>query len=274
MNRGSDATALAQALEQCDRRFFKGATTAGPSDARGRAVVNDYGLLHPMAGANMVAISSGVAADVDDQGYVVPQPGTDLGNTFQNPLPSVPANPMCAGSGKTGPQPPSVNDYTELTLKLVAPQNATSFSFNFYFMSAEYPEFVCDRYNDSFLVMMEAPNEFQQASNIAFDMQNNPVTVNNGFFTICVSDASHTYTNHCTMPVTDLTGTGFETLQSNVPMGGGTGWLTTTAPVTPLEEVTLRFIIFDEGDGILDSTALIDNFQWGTQSLESPTTIQ
>jgi len=274
INRASDAQSLAQALEQCDHRFFKSVATNGPSDQRARAVVNDYGVIKPKAGANMIALSSGVAADADDQGYVVPQSGTDLGNTFANPLPSVPPNGLCAGAGMTGGQPAQVNDYTELVLKLVAPQNVTSFSFNFYFMSAEYPEFVCDRYNDSFLVMMESPNEFQTASNIAFDMQKNPVTVNNGFFTVCTSDTSHPYTNHCTMPVSGLTGTGYETLQGSQPIGGGTGWLTTTAPVTPLEEITLRFIVFDEGDGILDSAVLIDNFQWGTQTLDAPTTIQ
>ena len=54
--------------------------------------------------------------------------------------------------------------------------------------------------------------------------------------------------------------------------GGSTSWLTTTAPVTPGEDVTLHFIIFDEGDHILDSAALIDNFRWGTSVVMTPTT--
>src|SRR5581483_712627 len=41
INRASDAQSLAQALEQCDHRFFKSVATNGPSDQRARAVVND-----------------------------------------------------------------------------------------------------------------------------------------------------------------------------------------------------------------------------------------
>ena len=53
---------------------------------------------------------------------------------------------------------------------------------------------------------------------------------------------------------------------------GGTNWLKTTAPVDPGETVTVSFIIFDEGDGILDSAVNIDNFRWGSASIGSPVT--
>ena len=104
------------------------------------------------------------------------------------------------------------------------------------------------------------------------------MTINNGFFDVCDSYSgpnadNHMVTNNCTKPVTEMMGTGYET-GGSTPLGGGTGWLTTTAPITPGEDVTLHFIIFDEGDGILDSAALIDNFQWLTNSVDSPTTIQ
>jgi hypothetical protein len=261
-----DAKSIAQSFEQCDQRFFKGAVFLGPSDPRGRSVVTDYGIIKPKAGDTMIALSSGVAADEDDPGYVVPQSGTNFNNTFANPLPNVPGKMGCSQG-----QPSTVNDYTELVLKLKAPTNANSFSFNFYFMSAEYPEFVCTMFNDEFLVLQESKNEFMTPTNIAFDMNKNPVTINNGFFTVCTNGGTPN-TNNCTKPVSDLMGTGYE-LQSP-PIGGGTGWLTTTAPVTPGEDVTLHFIIFDEGDGILDSAVLIDNFQWLTNSVSSPTTIQ
>jgi hypothetical protein len=210
-----------------------------------------------------------VAADTDDTGYAVPQSGTDFSNTFANPLPSVPGNPGCGTS-----QPAQVNDYTEYVLKLKAPMNANSFSFNFMFLSAEYPEYVCTMFNDEFLVLQESKNEFSTPTNIAFDMQKNPVTINNGFFTVCQNDPSKPQTQHCTKPVSDIAGTGYETTEfGSTPIGGGTGWLTTTSPVTPGEEVTLHFIVFDEGDGILDSAAVIDNFQWGSAPVDGPVTI-
>jgi hypothetical protein len=263
-----DPTSLAQSFEQCDPRFFKGAMMVGPSDPRGRNVVKDYGIIKPKAGQTMFVISSGVAADEDDTGYTVPQTGTAFGNTYANPLPNLPGDPKCGTS-----QPAQVNDYTELVLKLKAPTNAYSFSFNFMFLSAEYPEYVCTTFNDEFLVLQESKAEFQTASNIAFDMQKNPVTVNNGFFTVCQNDTSKPQTQHCMHPVTDINGTGYEINQGGQPIGGGTGWLTTTSPVTPGEEVTLHFIVFDEGDGILDSAAVIDNFQWGAQAVDGPVTI-
>jgi hypothetical protein len=262
-----DGTSLAKSFEQCDTRFFKSASFAGPSDPRGRAVVKDYGVIKPLAGSTMFVISSGVAADEDDAGYVVPQSGTDFNNTYTNPLPNVPGNPGCGTQ-----QPSEVNDYTELVLKLKAPTNAHSFSFQFQFLSAEYPEYVCTMFNDEFLVLQESKTEFSTPTNIAFDMQNNPVTVNNGFFTVCENDTSKPQTQHCTKPVSEIAGTGYET--ESPPIGGATGWLTTTSPVTPGEEITLHFIVFDEGDGILDSAAVIDNFKWLTDAVDAPTTIQ
>ena len=64
--------------------------------------------------------------------------------------------------------------------------------------------------------------------------------------------------------MTAIAGTGYDDDDGGgEPIGASTGWLTTTAPIAPGEDVTLRFVIFDEGDGIYDSAALIDNFQWG-----------
>ena len=58
------------------------------------------------------------------------------------------------------------------------------------------------------------------------------------------------------------------------PQGGSTGWLTTTVPVTPGDKIKLRFIVFDEGDHILDSAAIIDNFKWLTGVVDAPVTVQ
>jgi hypothetical protein len=44
--------------------------------------------------------------------------------------------------------------------------------------------------------------------------------------------------------------------------GGATGWLTSTAPVTPGETITLEFIIWDTGDNQYDSSVLLDYLTW------------
>jgi hypothetical protein len=60
--------------------------------------------------------------------------------------------------------------------------------------------------------------------------------------------------------------------QTQTAVGGGTGWLTTEAPVVPGETVTVQFMVWDSSDPIYDSSALIDNFRWQTSSLANPTT--
>jgi hypothetical protein len=270
-----DPTSLAHAMDLCDPRFFKSATMVGPSDQRARKVVGKYGVLMPRAGAAMSLVSSGIAADKTDPDFnpiSEEDPGTDLSdtNTFANPAPSLMG---VAGCSQT--QPPTVNDYSELVVKLKAPTNANSLSFDFEFFSAEYPMFVCTEYNDEFLVLQES-KAFTKPTNIAFDMHNNAITINSGFFTVCTNDPTNPHTQNCTMPVSGIAGTGFEDtpgggLFGGIP-GGGTGWLTTTSPVMPGEDVTLHFIIFEEGDHILDSAAIIYNFRWGASSVSTPMT--
>jgi hypothetical protein len=265
-----DGNAMSQALSLCGKPFVNESRLEQPSDPKARAIVSKFGVLKPLAGSSMVLLSTGRAADKNMSGYTKPQIGTDLGfaNEAPNPDPNLPTPPGCGMS-----QPPMVNDYTEWVLRLKVPSNAHSFSFKFHFFSAEYPEFVCTMFNDAFLVMMESPNEFAKPTNISFDEGKNPITVNNGFFTVC-QNSSKPQTMNCKKPVSDIAGTGYEDANGSEPVGGSTGWLTTTAPVTPNEEITLRFIIFDEGDHIYDSSVLIDDFKWAVDQVDAPTTIQ
>jgi hypothetical protein len=269
----SDATALASALDQCDPRFLLGASLAGPSDVRARLVTAKFGSLPNKAGGSMALLSTGLALDKSASSFVEPQDGTILAmnNNWPNPEPTLLGAPSCMSQ-----QPQSVNDYTELVLSLRAPTNAWSLSFQLQFFSAEFPEFVCSRYNDELLVEMQSPHEFPTATNISYDLAKNPITVNNSFFTVCQNDTHKPQTQHCTRPVSQLVGTGYEDTDFtlNAPIGGSTDWLTTTAPVTPGELISLRFIIFDEGDHIYDSAVLIDNLQWSPKTIDAPTTIQ
>ena len=200
-----------------------------------RAIKTSYGTnLTPKEGKNMVVLSSGVAAAKGQAGYKVPQSGSSFLNSAPYP------NVKCKNSG-------TVYDYTEWVLKLKVPTNVQAFSFEFNFMSSEYPEWVGSKFNDKFLAILDS-KKFK--GNVSFDSKGSCISINNAFFTVC---------NKCAGGDTGLLGTGYEG-----GVGGGTGWLTTTSPVTPGETITLRFIVFDEGDHILDSAVILDNFRWQT----------
>jgi hypothetical protein len=57
-------------------------------------------------------------------------------------------------------------------------------------------------------------------------------------------------------------------------IGGGTGWLTTQAPIVPGEIVNLELIVWDSSDGIYDSSATIDWFRWQQASLTGPSSFR
>jgi len=266
-----DPAALVAAIGLCEPRFFVSAEMRGPSDARARNVVTTFGSFQHLEGASMVLFSTGIAGDKASPNFVRPQIGTvlDQANTLPNPDLTLPGVQGCGSS-----QPATVNDYSELAVKLKVPMNVHSLTFQFQFFSAEYPEFVCTAWNDELLVELESKLSGGAPHNISFDGMMNPITVNNGFFTICANDNAKPQTQHCTHSVDELAGTGYEdTLQGKV-IGGSTGWLRTSAPVIPGDEITLRFMIFDEGDHIYDSAAIIDAFAWSTDVIDAPVTVQ
>jgi hypothetical protein len=67
----------------------------------------------------------------------------------------------------------------------------------------------------------------------------------------------------CGLGKTFLTGTPFEADLANTGWThGSTGWLRTTIPVTPGNSFRIRLVTYDSTDGNLDSSTLIDNWQW------------
>ncbi|HMR06243.1 MAG TPA: hypothetical protein PKA88_10700, partial [Polyangiaceae bacterium] len=70
----------------------------------------------------------------------------------------------------------------------------------------------------------------------------------------------------CTLGAAQLSGTGFD--ETNILFPGphaGTGWLETVSPVDPGSEISLRFTVYDLGDAALDSTVIIDKFEFSAE---------
>ena len=223
------------------------------------AVVVDYGSnVAPQMGPTMAAISTGRMRDQGDPGFVNPDGGTDFGHSG-NPPPvylagnggSLPASASCNGNCPAGG---GANDSVNARLTIRVPTNALSFSYKFKFYTAEFPEWTCTIYNDFYLALLQTGAPGVPAdTNISFDAQNNPVSVNNGFFDVCQAAGCYS----CPAGTSELVGTG---MQGGI--GGGTEWLFTTAPVVAGETIVLELMVFDVSDGVWDSLVLLDDFQW------------
>lgn len=236
-------------------------------------VLANYGPnVAPEKGLTMAALSSGTARKPGDLGYVHPQNGPvagQLGTYNANTQVSVPPGYLSSHNGSipspancptcTGPDCKTAFDSVNLKAKIRVPTNAFSFSYRFKFYTAEYPEFVCQKFNDFFLVLLNSNAMGLPADhNIAFDAQKSPVSVNNGFFEVCFAFKP----GDCPGGTLQLEGTGMGGWDGGYKDGGGTEWLTNEAPVTPGETIDLEFIIWDAGDHNVDSLVLLDNFRW------------
>jgi hypothetical protein len=223
------------------------------------AVLSKFGdVIVPHKGATLAGLSTGKMRDESSADFVPSAPGTDLGSASSPPAVYLAAHggllPGQTGCNGVCPSGAGAFDSIRLRLTLRAPTNATAFSLDFVFFSAEYGARSCSPYNDAFLALSQtqAPG-IPLDRNIAFDAVANPLLVNSMLFDQCSALGCNT----CPFGATPLAGTGMES-------GGGTRWLTIDAPILRGETFQLDLMIFDVTDGSGDSHVLLDNFRWFT----------
>lgn len=236
-------------------------------------------IIKPQHGQYMLGLGTGIVANPFESyegsfTTAAPADWVELNNG------SFPAAESCSSSGTSG----SVNDAVMLTLKIRTPQTAKSFSFNIYFLTYEYPTYICTQYNDFFIALLDSKFESNDENlknpydkNLAMDSLGNPVGVNlapAGLFTQCQNKSTSTYEVTSCIGTDELEGTGFVEngwLGLSTTYHGGTGWLTTRGNVKGGEIITLRLAIWDLSDHRLDSLVLIDNFQWNVEEVKPGT---
>ena len=223
------------------------------------AVLTDYGSnVAPRAGNTMAAIGTGRTRDAGDPGFVNPDGGSDFNHFGQPPAAYLAANggalPGALGCSGNCPAGTEANDSVNLRMSIRVPTNAQSFSYRFKFYTAEYEEWTCTIFNDFYLALLQSGAAgIPTDRNISFDPLNNPFSVNNGFFEVCIPFGCYT----CPSGTGELVGTGME-----AGVGGGSLWLITTAPIVPGETITLELMVFDVSDEEWDTNVLLDDFQW------------
>src|SRR5205814_2365933 len=82
----ADPLAFASSMDVCTP-WIMDAKINADSDTTSHAIRQGFGKYVPRQGASFVVLSTGVAADKDDMGFVVPQPGTVFHNDDPNPFP-------------------------------------------------------------------------------------------------------------------------------------------------------------------------------------------
>ena len=209
-----------------------------------------FGTYRPHAGRRLLILSTGIARGSLGPGSSCVAHG-QVG-AFPPGFPMV--SPACPEI-ESGP----VIDSVALTLTLNVPTNAIGVRFASNFMTREYPHFLCSPFNDVYAVFMSDPDT-DELRNIVFDSAGNPLTVNNALLRACVRGGPLT----CPLGAEPLVGAVDSscTSGSEGTVGGGTDCVQTTASVRPGSTITMSFMIWDSGDGVLDSVALIDAFEW------------
>jgi hypothetical protein len=253
-------------------------TTDGSSAAIGtRSSFGNAGAFPAQEGSKYVVIGSGRTDELDSQTLLacnsdlgaydpgnLPAPivGSDVGSQSCADDPSLIGMGDCSNTIESQ-LAGTVNDYTELRITTQVPNGVNSFSYNLAYFSYEYPEYYLSVYNDMYIGWLESE---VWTGNISFDEQGHPISLNAGFLDYRDANAPNDpqCQGNCSAP--ELHGT---CMQGHA----GTKWLTTNAGVAPGEMITVVFAIFDMSDSVLDSYAFIDNFQWGCDGDQPPSTV-
>ena len=274
-------TATANGYGLVSAKFTRGYQRDDLPKVQQHGILPKFGnVLKPREGQQLGVLSTGYAQEYDGApgaNFGGDSNGVDWFDSQRNPGNGT-APPGYPKPADTCPIASGVNDLIDLRLELKAPANATGIKFDFNFHSGEWPVFICSPFNDGFIAYLSAKG-FNNGTpdNISFDSKNNPVSVNNGFFDRCTPGAetgcdprAKPGVSTCPGGPDELMGTGFGNSGQFCPgggtsvSGGATGWLSSQAPVTAGETFTLDLMIWDTGDGELDSSVLLDNFQWAS----------
>ena len=263
-------------------QFVRVDGVSAPTSFSQAGIVPDFGVEVPFEGASMLALSSGVARAPDQDGFTTGCDYFDVYSDATHSVPdadelpagfTVPAFTSSCGAVITG----GVYNSIALELEIKVPTNARGFTFRSNFFTYEFPNYICSPFNDFYVALRQRDDLGDTWENVVYDSDGNFISVNNGLLRACEAGRAGGKSFACELGRDPLEGTGFDSTNEcgqlatyaasgesglALEVGASTGWLRTRAPVLPGTTLRLRFAIWDSGDGILDSLALIDGFEW------------
>lgn len=214
----------------------------------------------PPEGNVMLALSTGIARPMNhyqyvSKNYVKGYTAADAGPVFWPQTPQI------------------IYDSVALELQIKAPANATSYSFKTQVMMSQWPSQLDA---GGFVVYTIPASPGSNYGNIVIDPTGYPITARAAFMQVCgcpngtpcwapPNAAQQDFT--CKLGSSLLLGTPFESdVLYPTWTNGSTGWLRTTAVLPANNVFTIRFAIADFGNAAREATALIDGWEWGTDS--------
>ncbi len=228
--------------------------------------------------SSKVSLTTPVAAgSVDDWFAAVREPIKKAG--------SLPLLPDCPGQSSG-----DAYDSVVLRLRLRAPTNALSVRLRVRFLSSEFPQNVCTSFNDQFLALLDAPdvdNGPDRNLGVYRDPQGVQWPASLPLARTSLLDRCDTLASKCWMSNTsisplacsagpgELADTGLASLGTPADPcshGASTGWLTVAGNVAPGQTAELRIALWDVGDSLFDSIALLDGLTWDTSPVTAGTT--
>jgi hypothetical protein len=280
---------------------WEGVSGLGPFQTQAASISGDLGDMKTRLGGSMIGMSNGKWGfnDPEADDPLEGMSGSGVDGCAKIPLKGADCTALTNGTSSGGAV--TVHDYTELKVVVNAPSNANAMQFDFAFMSSEFDQYYNSNFNDAFFAIVTTSaiagqNVSKDSKGNAITINSGffalcPTTSQasgdtSGGLGNCVGitgapSASPPVlgglpgTNYDGASATTTTGLG-TTITGDVMSsggefglpatinvyGGGTGWLTTQFQVKPGEQVTIRFMVMDASDGVLDSAVLIDHITW------------
>jgi hypothetical protein len=185
-------------------------------------------------------------------GFIAPQPGAQYGHESPGP-PQFMAAHGNAFPGVPGcPNGPNLTwDSVGLRLTFQVPPGATRLRFDWRWLSADYPEWICTSFIDYGLgiVVTGSSPALPADRDVLLDSTGWPLSSNTPDLVYCTG---------CPGGEGPLADTGYQE-----GTGAGTDWRTASVPVVPGETLVLDLLAFDVGDAATDNLLLLDGLRWG-----------
>lgn len=214
------------------------------------------------SGANRLAINDGViltsgnaTAAPSNQNFPDQQGGQDDASGELN-------GPFDGDADLSALVGDSTNDANSITINFTTAPGVNSILFDFVFGSEEFPDFVGSFVNDAFAAYLDG-------SQISFDADGNPITVDNNFFQFNNSGLA---AGDFTGPNTDPDVEGKIGVAFDIEYDGLTPVIRTQAPLLGAGAHTLKLVIADTGDDLLDSAVFISRLQGSGAVIPGPVT--